>query len=267
MKTEDMMRRICVKSLRDVSALFRLYHRYKKKYKFIICLLSGLAAVVFWNLTGCQDVTAGKETVNNSGQVTLKFSLRLDPDVYGASYFKKPPQFAVWLENESNKTIRTVWVTYYTATGDWGHGIVRPVSLPHWVSRWNRETQSLGDPTPDNPAVDAVTGATPRTVFVVKTEVEEGGVWDYFIEVNVSGDYNDTFPAVKNDGTPDENGNGQPSIIYKGRIAAVPGNRSTPRLAGRTDQWQSVDYIITDMRGITTAKDLFSEIKVSCQAP
>jgi hypothetical protein len=265
MKTKDMMRRICGKSLREVSALFRLYQRCKMKYKFINWLLSGFAAVVLWNLAGCQDTTAGKETVNNVGQVILRFSLKLDPNVYDSSYFKKPPQFAIWLEDASKKTIRTVWVTYYTATGDWGSGIVRPVSLPYWVSRWNLETQSLGDPTPENPAVDAVTGATPKTVLLVETAVEAGSLWDYFVEVNVSGDYNETFGANKKDGTSDENGNGQPSIIYKGRINASPGNRSTPRLVGRTDQWQSVDYIIDDLKPITTAKNLLSEIKVSCQ--
>ena len=232
-----------------------------------LLLTTFFVTTVLWNLTGCQDITAGKEKVNNSGQVTLRFSLELDPDVYGTSYFKKPPQFAIWLEDASRKVIRTVWVTYYTATGDWGPGIVRPVSLPYWVSQWNMETQSLGDPTPENPAVDAVTGATPKTVLVVETEVEAGSLWDYFVEVNVSGDYNEVFGANKKDGNPDENGNGQPSIIYRGRIAASTGNRSTPRLAGRTDQWQSVDYIITDLKGITTAKDLFSEIKVSCQSP
>ena len=232
-----------------------------------VLLAAFFVAAVLWNLTGCQDVTAGKEKVKNGGQVTLRFSLELDPNVYGSSYFKKPPQFAIWLEDASKKTIRTVWVTYYTATGDWGPGIVRPVSLPYWVSRWNLETKSLGDPTPENPAVDAVTGATPRTVLVVETEVEAGSLWDYFIEVNVSGDYNEIFGANKKDGTPDENGNGQPSIIYKGRINAAPENRSFPRLIGRTDQWERVDYIITDMKGITTAKDLFSEIKVLCQSP
>ena len=232
-----------------------------------LLLSAFFVAVVLPNFIGCQDLTAGKETVNNSGQVTLRFFLELDPNVYGKSFFKKPPQFAVWLEDASKGTIRTVWVTYGTGSGDWGQNIVRPVSLPYWVSRWNLETNSSSFPTPENPVVDAVTGATPRTVFMVEASVEAGSVWDYFIEVNVSGDYNDTFPAVKKDGTPDEHGNGQPSIIYKGRINASPGRQSVPRLAGRTDQWQSVKYIITDLKGITTAKDLLSEIKVSCQSP
>lgn len=238
------------------------------KYKFMTLVLSVFfVAVVLWNVAGCQDITAGKETVNKSGQVILTFFLKLDPNVYGKSYFKKPPQFAIWLESTSKPTIRTVWVTYGTGSGDWGDNIVRPVSLPYWVSRWNQETQNLGDPTLENSVVDAVTGATPKTVFMVETVVEVGSIWDYFIEVNVSGDYNEVFPALKKDGTPDENGNGQPSIIYRGRIAASPGRQSIPRLAGRTEQWQSVKYIIPDLKGITTAKDLLSDIKVSCQSP
>jgi hypothetical protein len=238
------------------------------KYKFTTLLFAFFfITLVLSNLTGCQSLTDDKETINNPGQVILTIFLKLDPNVYGKSYFKKPPQFAVWLEDASKGTIRTVWVTYGTGSGDWGDNIVRPVSLPYWVSRWNLETNSRSFPTPDNPVVDAVTGATPKTVFTVETAVEAGSVWDYFIEVNVSGDYNDTFPAVKKDGTPDENGNGQPSIIYKGRITASPGTLSIPRLAGRTDQWQSVKYILTDMEGITSAKDLLSEIKVSCQSP
>ena len=216
-----------------------------------LLLSAFFAAVVLWSITGCQNLTADKETINNPGQVILTFYLKLNPNVYGKSYFKKPPQFAVWLENVSEGTIRTVWVTYGTGSGDWGGNIVRPVSLPYWVSRWNQETQNLGDPTLENPVVDAVTGATPKTVFMVETVVEAGSIWDYFIEVNVSGDYNEVFPAVKKDGTPDENGNGQPSIIYKGRIAASPDRQSIPRLAGRTDQWQSVKYIITDLKPVS----------------
>jgi hypothetical protein len=254
------------KSFRKMRKLIFTINPKKMKHKIITILLaSSLVAAFSWNFIGCQSPTVCK-TIDTPEHVTLKFHLRLDPDVYKNSYFKKPPQFALWLEQLPSRKIRTVWVTYYTATGDWGPGIVRPVSLPYWVSRWNLETQTLGDPTPNNPAVDAVTGATPKTVLVVETPVPAETVFDYFIEVNVSGDYNETFPAVKEDGTPDQNGNGQPSIIYKGRITSSSGRKSTPRLVGRTDQWQAVDHIITDLKNITTAKNLFSEINVSCHS-
>jgi hypothetical protein len=195
--------------------------------------------------------------------VILHFSLSLDPDIYKQSHYKKPPQFAIWLEEVAGAEIRTVWVTEKTGTGSWGGRIVRPVSLPYWVSRWKKETGSSRSPTPGNPAVDALTGATPAQDLACETQVSAGSRWYYYIEINVSGDYNDSFAAVSKDGKRDKNGNGQPSIIYKGQITALPGRQNTPRLVGRTDQFESVDRIIEDLEGISAAKDLFSEIVVT----
>ncbi|UCD50808.1 MAG: hypothetical protein JSW27_25200 [Phycisphaerales bacterium] len=195
--------------------------------------------------------------------MTLRFSLSLDPQVYAQSHYKKPPQFAIWIEDAAGEQIRTVWVTEKTGTGSWGGKIVRPVSLPYWVSRWNKETGSNGDPAPDNPAADAVTGATPKQDLTCRTEVPAAGKWNYFIEVNVSGDFNDSFPATTRDRKSDRNGNGQPSIVYKGRIKAVPGRSSEPKLMGRTDQFERVRSVIPDLEGISDAKDLFSKIEIS----
>jgi len=205
--------------------------------------------------------------MRNSREVVLKFSLKLDPDVYGKTRYKKPPQFAVWLESVPEGTIRTVWVTRKTGTGDWGANTTRPVSLPYWVSRWNIETQIQGLPAPDNPVADAVTGATPKGDFSVEVVVPAKSVWNYFVEANVSGDYNDTFPAEGKDGTKDRNGNGQPSVVYRGKIASAPGRQSVPGLIGRTDQFENVKEVNPDLDGITTARGLFYLIQVSCELP
>jgi lysophospholipase L1-like esterase len=229
---------------------------------------SGQAAIELGRLLAEQVVNVGdKEVIDSPEQVTLRLSLKLDPNVYEKSHYKKPPQFAVWLEKVPEGTIRTVWVTEKTGTGGWGRDITRSVSLPYWVSRWNLETQSRSFPTPENPATDAVTGATPKVDFIAETTVPAKSVWSYFIEVNVSGDYNDAFPVAQKDGQRDRQGNGQPSIIYKGQITSSPGQRSIPRLIGRTEQLQGVRHIITDVEGITTAKNLFSIITVSCHLP
>ncbi|MEA3225735.1 MAG: hypothetical protein U9Q07_07265, partial [Planctomycetota bacterium] len=95
------------------------------------------------------------------------------------------------------------------------------------------------------------------------TEVPAGSKWNYFIEVNVSGDFNDSFAAVSKDGKRDRNGNGQPSIVYKGQIKALLGQCSEPKLIGRTDQFESVSSVNPDMEGISDAKDLFSEIEIT----
>lgn len=214
-------------------------------------------------LVSCGCVGCRNLDTKQNEPVALHFSLSLDPDIYKQSHYKKPPQFAVWLEETAGAEIRTVWVTEKTSTGSWGGRIVRPVSLPYWVSRWKKETASSTAPTPENPAVDAVTGATPAQNLVCETQVSAGSRWYYYIEVNVSGDYNDSFAAESKDGKRDKNGNGQPSIIYEGQITALPGRRSVPRLIGRTDQFESVDRIIKDLEGISTAKELFSKIEVT----
>jgi len=87
--------------------------------------------------------------------------------------------------------------------------------------------------------------------------------WSYFIEVNVSGDFNDSFAAEAKDGKRDRNGNGQPSIVYKGQIIAMPGQSNRPVLIGRTDQFESVSSVNPDLEGISDAKDLFAKVEVS----
>lgn len=223
-----------------------------------VSLLGICVGVALCGFVGCHN--PGPKV---AGPVVLQFSLSLEPQVYAQSHYKKPPQFAIWIEDAKCEQIRTVWVTEKTGTGSWGGKTARPVSLPYWVSRWNKETGSSGDPTPDNPAADAVTGATPKQDLMCRTEVPAASKWNYFIEVNVSGDFNDSFAAESRDGKRDRNGNGQPSIIYKGQITARPGQCSEPKLIGRTDQFEGVSNIISDLEGISDAKDLFAKIEVS----
>ncbi len=223
-----------------------------------VVLLCACVCLAFCGLIGCRN-----PGVEPAGPVALEFSLSLDPQVYAQSHYKKPPQFAIWIEDAASEEIRTVWVTEKTGAGNWGGKTARPVSLPYWSSRWQKETHSSGDPTPDNPAADAVTRATPRQDFTCRTEVPGGTRWNYFIEVNVSGDFNDSFAAVSKDGKQDRNGNGQPSIIYKGRITALPGQSSVPRLIGRTNQFEGAGSVNPDLEGISDAKDLFSKIEIT----
>lgn len=215
-------------------------------------------SLAFCGLLGCRNPGA-----EPAGPVALRFSLSLDPQVYSRSKYKKPPQFAIWIEDAVGGQIRTVWVTEKTGAGSWGGKIVRPVSLPYWVSRWQKETGSSGDPAPESPVADAVTGATPTQDFTCLTEVPAATTWNCFIEVNVSGDFNDSFPAESQDGKRDYNGNGQPSIVYKGQITALPGQSSRPKLIGRTDQFESVRSVIPDLEGISDAKGLFSTIEIT----
>ena len=214
---------------------------------------------------GCKKTFPGAgDTLESSPPVALKFSITIDKEICQQNKYKRTPQFAVWLEQPETGKIRTVCVTQKTAKGKWGGTIIRPVSLPYWVSRWNKETQTSGDPTAENPAADAVTCATPQEEFTKSIEVSAGATWDYYIEVNVSGDHNETFGDTSPDGKRDPHSNGQPSIIYKGSIKATAGSMSIPELIARTDQFKVNHKLIKDLKGITTAKQLFSRLEVEC---
>jgi hypothetical protein len=195
----------------------------------------------------------------------LYFHIHQDRDVYDQSDYGEPPQFAIWLDNPKTNMVRTVFVTYRTGTGSFEGKVECPVSLPVWIDVFRKETARNDFPRPWKPFYDGVTGATPKEEeFTLSTKVEKGIMYSYYIELNVAGDYNESYPAVLKTGHPDYHGNGQPSIIYKGDIKAEKGQISTPTVIGRSDQFYFKTEIISDLNGIDSAKDVFSEIIVTC---
>jgi hypothetical protein len=197
--------------------------------------------------------------------VQLHFNIHQDRDVYDQSDYDEPPQFAIWLENLETKMVRTVFVTYRTGTGNFEGKVECPVSLPVWIGVFRRETGRNDFPRPWKPFYDGITGATPKIKeFTVSTTVEKGIKCHYYIEMNVAGDYNESFPAVLKTKRPDDHGNGQPSIIYRGVIKADKGQSSTPIIIGRSDQFYFKTEINSDLAGIDTARDVFSDVNVTC---
>ena len=249
----------------------------RQSSRFAVWASSALAlAVLGTTLQAAENTEPGKSVSApgaarpSSGQgqsgetVRLAFRVKIDRQVYIQSDWGHPPQLAIWLEEPGGGKIRTLWVTYRTGACDWTGKAACPVSLPYWVGRYNRETNTTGPPTYQRPVADAITQPTPKNEFRMAAEVPRGSTWDYFIEVNVSGDYNAAFPSVRDDGVEDQQGNGQPSLIYQGRITAKPGSRSSPKLVGRTEQLAPVDRLVRDLEGIDSAKRLLSAIEVSC---
>ncbi len=220
-----------------------------------------MVGILLTGLVAC----SGSGNKKTGTKPVVLFTIHQESNVYEQSDYGEAPQFAIWLEDKETGDVRTVFVTRRTATGDFEGKVECPVSLPAWIGAFRKETGRADFPTPRSPASETVTGATPKvTEFKVHVEIPGGSSWYYYVEMNVSGDYTPEFPSVRSDGMIDSQGNGQPSIIYRGEISGITGDHSTPVLIGRTEQFYFSSEINTDLNSIENAKEVFSMIKVSC---
>jgi len=212
------------------------------------------------------DAKSRQHRTGDAEQVQLSIQLDLDREIYSETRYKNPPQFAVWIERVEDGAGRTLYATQKLGRGTWNGKPTVPVTLPFWVRFHNRQTGTLGDPTKDSPLPDAITQPTPTDQFNVSTKLNRESVWYCWVEVNVSGDFNQAFPAEQPDGNKDAYGNGQPSLVYRAKIVARPGNGAKFQLVGRTSQWKPSPKLHKNLEGITTAKKLFSLMRVTCHA-
>lgn len=217
-------------------------------------------SLLFLVLAGC-----GSKIHDSQKQVLLHFTMTQDIDLIDQSIYGEPPQYSIWLEDPLSGEIATVFVTQRTATGNFIGKSEVPVALPAWIKAFQQQTGRDDLPNPNDP-VDMVSGATKTNPRISqKVAVTAGKKWNYYIEMNLAGDFNYHFPAYQDNGAPDPHGNGQPSLIYKGEITANSGEVSIPELIGRTEQFYYSDKVNPDLEGIDSAKLVFTDIKVSCQ--
>ncbi len=195
-----------------------------------------------------------KESLDKSN-VKVEFNLVLDKEIYELSDFGEPPQIAVWIKLPGDKKIKTISVTRRTARNIWKGKIECPTSLPIWKSQAEKSTEEP----------DAFSSATPKNeIFRSTTYLKKGICVDCYFEVNVSGDFNAAFPYRNIRGMPDPQLNGQPSLIYHGKLIVKPGSSVKMKLKGRSDQWVPVISIISDLSGISSAKKLIKRVSIKC---
>ncbi len=199
------------------------------------------------------------------GPTFIEFEIHQDKDLILLSLFGEPPQFAIWLEDPLSHRLQTVFVTYRSGSGDWIGKTECPAALPRWFEVFRQETNSTGLPTFDNPVPDAVTGATPQAEhFKTNFEVELGSRWICWIEMNLSGDFNDKYRGHnKEEKTVDLHFSGQPPLVYRGEITAIPGEQIVPELYGQSvldsPAGETVQPVSDD---VTTARDIFKSIEI-----
>jgi len=212
-------------------------------------------------------VTAGVLIFRTFGRTLIQFDIHQNKELIHLSTFAEPPQFAIWMENSRTHKLKTVFVTSRVSKGDWEGKANVPVALPRWFEIFRGENQSY-NPV-ENDEYSAVTGATPKDdYFSVRVEVEPGSKWICWIEMNLAGDYNDSFPEFDEQSLKeDEFSCGQPALLFKSIITAEEGIRSRPTLEAESIWENGVNRVEPVSNGVTTAIDVFDDMQISVIRP
>jgi len=195
--------------------------------------------------------------------VRLELAITQSTELILHSHFGKPAQMAIWLEDPSSGRTRTLFVTECAGAGAWNGKVESPDSLPRWYRVWRAETGQDGYPRPEAPAPDGTTRPTPVAAeFLWTADLADDRRWVCWIEVNISGDFNEHFPQVdESTGYVDTDYAGQPSLLYRAELDGRSGSTVTPTLFGRTVPGTPGDTT-TDLSGITSALEILNAIEI-----
>jgi hypothetical protein len=202
------------------------------------------------------------------GRTVIQVDIHQNKDIIYLSTFAEPPQFAIWLENQETKELKTVFVTHRVAAGDWEGKANVPVALPQWFKLF-RTNGTSGTELSKSKVTDAITGATPKgDYFSIRVEVKPGSQWICWIEMNLAGDFNDAFPEFNIQTLKeDEFACGQPALLYSAPVTVVEGKKFKPVLSGQS-VWENGEVRVEQIsEGVTTAKEVFDDIQITVIRP
>jgi len=210
-------------------------------------------------------------------QINTQLELNLTPGKY-----HNHPSFAVWVEDLEGNYIETLYVTRYFATGIFGHGeteqgkwksepgnVRRPATLPYWSHKRNiKAPDGLYAPSAETAVPDALTGATPKAGFTLKTGSKVIGekMFRLLFEVNQPWDSNDFWTNDKYPDNFDYKTSLQPALVYA--VTVSPGQTGKTLYLnpiGHSHPWGENGDLFTDLTTITTAHEIFNKIAVTIQ--
>ncbi len=179
-----------------------------------------------------------QEEEDNSSGIPLMIQL-----MAGAHFWH--PQFVIWAETEKGEFIKTIFITNSSANGRFYSGRTaenfldfdsdksqedpeeetRLVdALPYWSHRRNIQTKDgFFAPTPDQPELDGISGATPKGHFLIHSVIPDSlKEFRILIETNVAFDENEFYSQYDfPHDTAYHSGTGllgQPSLIYEAKF-------------------------------------------------
>ena len=206
--------------------------------------------------------------VNNNGtSITLKFEKGKEHN---------HPLFAVWLADENGKFIQTLYVSKSIGKGVFEHGniktgkwmpgeIQRPATLPYWAhQRGIKNEYGTYMPTPRQPEIDAYTGATPQSSFILnlKTEKPLKGKYKIMVELNQSWDWNEFWVNNKFPDDKEYKTSSQPALVYCADIETGNNTEIQLKPIGHSHYSGKDGSLTTDLSTLTTALKIAKKITV-----
>lgn len=188
------------------------------------------------------------------------------------------PLMVFWVEDTLGNYLQTLYIAEsigkgvfrYGATeeGHWKPGeIQRPSSLPYWAHKRGVKNE-YGNyiPSPSSPMPDAVTGPTPKSNFILYSNISSENYADNIVlkmEINQSWDFNEYWTNAKFPGNEDYFVSCQPALVYQTIIDFSDSeNVYIMKPVGHSHYDGSNGSLTEDLSTITTALDIVKELKV-----
>jgi hypothetical protein len=202
------------------------------------------------------------------GRTQVQINIHQNKQLIYLSTFAEPPQFAIWLENPNNHKCQTVFVTKRAGIGDWEGKSEVPVALPRWFELFTAYGKAKKEDDEEEIPL-TVTGATPKTdYFSIRAEVKSGSKWICWIEMNLAGDFNESFPE-KDLGNfkVDEFSNGQPALLFRSEFIAEKGLTFSFKLVAQSIWDNGKKRVEPVSDGVTSAKNVFDQLSINIIQP
>ncbi len=233
---------------------------------------------VMLSCTSQQKLEGKTETITTRPEL-INTNLRFD---FTAGKAHNHPTFAIWVEDLEGNYIETLYVTSYIASGTFRHGesepekwknepgnVRRPAALPYWSHKRNIiAPDGLYTPSPETAVPDALSGATPRYNFTLKTgtKADTQKMFRVLVEVNQTWDSNDFWTNSKFPGDFNYKTSLQPALVYAVTVSPdVPGKQFFLNPIGHSHYSGKTGELFTDITTITTAREIFSKIAVKVE--
>jgi len=236
------------------------------KYILKISIIVILVSLFYSCVTEKKMVKPIVVELNNSKD----FEIELSP---GPSF--NHPTFSIWLEDMDGNYLKTLFITKSYASGIFGYKMlgdsiwvnesgesIQPAALPYWTYKKGLINKKNLIPTPENPFIDAYTGATPKGKFTLLDKLLDKKKYNVMLEVNQTWDWNNYWTNNKFPKSNAYKHSSQPSVIYSVTI--------TPKDSvfylnpiGHGSPTGENGNLHTNLSTLSTALDIFSSIKIT----